>query len=211
MPRTLYYSNASPFARKVRIVLHEKGLTFDSDVLDGLRPVEEFKTLNPALQVPVLVDGDRTLFGSPVITGYLTATYPDNRRGEEIPFENRAKRRDRTWDDALLLETIENMANTLVTIRLLQLEDENAVPFVQRQRRRIEYCLDWLENRITPDGFWPGRFSLMDISLMCPLIYGEYRDVFSFRTGQWPEITNMVDRWASRPSVLATAPDGPAE
>ena len=206
--KKLYYSNGSPFARKVRIILLEKNIEFESDILDGLRPIEEFKTLNPALQVPVFVDGDRTLFGSPLIASYLTETYPHTGTDNDIAFENRATRPDRHWDDALILETIENMANTLVTVRLLKIEDEEAVPFIQRQRRRIEYCLDWLEERITSEGFWPGRFSLMDISLMCPLIYGEYRDTFDFRVGKWPQITNMVDMWEKRRSVKSTTPDG---
>ena len=140
-----------------------------------------------------MIDGERTLFGSPLISSYLTATYLKDVAEEAIPFENRATRRNRCWVDALILETIESIANTLVTVRLLQIEDEAAVPFMQRQHLRIEYCLDWLEEGITPDGFWTGRFSLMDIGIMCPLIYGEYRDVFDFRTGQWLKITNMID------------------
>ena len=37
----LYCSNGSPFARKVRIVLAEKGLACEVDIQDRLRPVEE--------------------------------------------------------------------------------------------------------------------------------------------------------------------------
>ena len=64
--------------------------------------------------------------------------------------------------------------------------------------------MDWLEERVTPDGFWPATFSIMDISLMCPLMYGEVRDVFQFRTGQWPAIAAMIDALQERPSVKAT-------
>ena len=58
----LYYSLGSPTARKVRIVLDEKGLEFESDILNKLRPVDEFKSINPMLMVPVLEDGSLTLF-----------------------------------------------------------------------------------------------------------------------------------------------------
>ena len=34
----LYFSNGSPFARKVRVVLAELGLDYETDILDGLRP-----------------------------------------------------------------------------------------------------------------------------------------------------------------------------
>jgi hypothetical protein len=43
----LYYSEGSPFARKVRIVLAEKGLAFESDVANGLRPAESASTPAP--------------------------------------------------------------------------------------------------------------------------------------------------------------------
>ena len=69
---------------------------------------------------------------------------------------------------------------------------------------RFAACVDWLEERVTPDGFGPGTFSIMDISLMCPLLYGEARDAFQFRTGQWPAIAVMVDALQERPSVMAT-------
>ena len=48
----LLYSNGSPFARRVRIVLMEKGLAFEGDVNDAVRPIEEIRPHNPALQVP---------------------------------------------------------------------------------------------------------------------------------------------------------------
>lgn len=51
--RKLLYSDRSPFARKVRIVLAEKGLEYERDlVTGGLRPVDQIKKDNPALQVP---------------------------------------------------------------------------------------------------------------------------------------------------------------
>ena len=65
--RKLHFSNGSPFARKVRIVLHEKGLDYERDVQDRVRPVEEIASLNPALAVPVLVDRGLTLFDSDLI------------------------------------------------------------------------------------------------------------------------------------------------
>ena len=51
----LHLSNGSPFARKVRILLMEKGLPFDMDIQDGLRPTSG--ELGPTLAIPVLEDG----------------------------------------------------------------------------------------------------------------------------------------------------------
>jgi glutathione S-transferase len=203
--RKLLFSNGSPFARKVRIVLMEKGLDFEPDVLDAVRPVEEIRSHNPALQVPVLYDGDRHLFGSNLIVEYLFETYPDSVASNgQPPFAPSLTRPERHWDDKLILTTIEAMADSLVAVRLLVGADDERVPFMVRHKTRIASCLDWLEQRITDEGFWPGTFSVMDASLLCPLTYGEKRDTFAYRSGQWPKIVAMIDRWQGRPSVAGT-------
>ena len=44
--RKLSYSNGSPFARKVRIVLYEKGIEYEHDVDDRVRSVEEIELVS---------------------------------------------------------------------------------------------------------------------------------------------------------------------
>ena len=75
---------------------------------------------------------------------------------------------------------------------------------MERQIGRVSSSLDWLEQRCTNEGFWPGTLSVMDINLMCPLVYGETRKTFDYRTGRWPKIVELVDRLQSRPSVAST-------
>jgi hypothetical protein len=80
-----------------------------------------------------------------------------------------------------ILTAIEALSNSMVNIRLLEGATKEVVPYVGRQEVRIASCLDWLECRITPEGFWPGTFSIMDIYLICPLIWGQARGVFNFQ------------------------------
>lgn len=72
--RKLYFTEGSPFARAVRVVLTEKGLSFDRVVSPSL---EQRAGATPTLQVPSLIDGDLTLSDSAVILDYLMATYRD--------------------------------------------------------------------------------------------------------------------------------------
>ena len=205
MMRKLLYSNGSPYARRVRVVLIEKGLAFDPDINDGVRPIEEIQPHNPALQVPVLYDAGRCLFGSNLILQYLYQQYPESLPSpSEAPLAPTIARPQRYWDDMQILTAIESMSDALIGLRLLLAGGDVDVPYVTRQRVRIVSCLDWLEKRIADGGFWPEVFSVMDINLMFPLLYGEKRGAFDFRTGQWPRIAAMIDRWSSRPSVLAT-------
>jgi glutathione S-transferase len=205
MSRKLLYSNGSPFARKIRIVLLEMRLDFTADVDDRVRSIEDIQPYNPALQVPVFYDGDVHLFGSNLILEYLVDVYRDLPAvPADPPLAPTLTRLGRHWDDRAMLVAIEAVGESLVSLRLMQGATAEQVPYLARQAARIESCLDWLEPKVTPEGFWPGVFSYMDINLMCPLLYGEKRGVFDFRTGQWPGIAAMVDHWRDRPSVAAT-------
>ena len=73
----LFYTAASPFARKVRIVAHEKNLAGSiNEVLVNLaeNPADVIAT-NPIGKIPALVRDDGfALYDSPVICDYLDAT-----------------------------------------------------------------------------------------------------------------------------------------
>jgi glutathione S-transferase len=77
----LYDHPHSPCARRVRIVLREKGLVWKSHVLDLTRMEQKadwYLKLNPNGIVPTLVHGDRVVWESNVITEYLDAVFPEN-------------------------------------------------------------------------------------------------------------------------------------
>jgi glutathione S-transferase len=75
----LYDTPGSPCARRVRIVLLEKGLAWTTRVLD-LTKLEQkapaYLALNPNGVVPTLLHGDRVLYESNVITEYLDDVFP---------------------------------------------------------------------------------------------------------------------------------------
>ena len=76
----LYDSPGSPCARRVRIVLLEKGLAWTTRLVDLTRMEQkrpEYLALNPNGVVPTLVHGDRVLYESNVITEYLDDVFPD--------------------------------------------------------------------------------------------------------------------------------------
>jgi glutathione S-transferase len=78
----LYSGPLSLFSRKVEIVLAEKNLAYDR-VLVPFSQAKGYAPKHPAVlaanpkgQVPVLVDGDVTLYDSTVISEYLEDKYP---------------------------------------------------------------------------------------------------------------------------------------
>jgi glutathione S-transferase len=72
----LYITTPAPFARKVRIVAHEKGLSgrIEEIAVDPYANAPELLATNPVVQVPTLIAEDGLpLTDSPVIAEYLDA------------------------------------------------------------------------------------------------------------------------------------------
>ena len=203
--RKLWFSEGSPFARKVRIVLAEKGLAYEKDLLNGIRPADTHRKFHPGLLVPVLVDGEQTLFESNLIIDYLLRTYPANPpEMPRPPLIPSLTRPERHWEDAKTLAVLETMGNAIANFKLLR--DEGATPerfpYLARHLARVESCLDWLEDRATPDGFVPGWLSIMDINLICLIAYGEKRKLLKLRDR--PRLEGIIAGFSNRPSILST-------
>lgn len=76
--RLLYHLPLSPYSRKVRLALAEKRLSFELCVEKVWERRPEFLTLNPAAQVPVLVEENGLAIpDSAVICAYLEEAYPE--------------------------------------------------------------------------------------------------------------------------------------
>jgi ganglioside-induced differentiation-associated protein 1 len=76
---TLYHHGSSVCAGKVRLALAEKGLPWKGvyvDLLAGEQFRPEFLAVNPKAVVPVLIDGNKTVTESTVISEYLEETRP---------------------------------------------------------------------------------------------------------------------------------------
>ena len=78
--RTLYHMPLDPFSRTARLILGEKGLEFKLAEERPWLAREELASLNPALEVPVLVDADPAgdevvICGAAVIAEYLEEVY----------------------------------------------------------------------------------------------------------------------------------------
>jgi glutathione S-transferase len=74
---TVYGASVSPFVRKVRVVLAEKGVPYEIEqVFPGPAAPPEFRAISPLGKIPAFRDGERTLADSSVICAYLERTHP---------------------------------------------------------------------------------------------------------------------------------------
>jgi len=100
LPRTLYHLPLSAASRKFRVVLAEKGLPFELKVEKTWERRPEFVVMNPACEVPVLVEEDGTAVADTLaLTEYLEETYPERRLWPEDPKARLEARRLNAWFD----------------------------------------------------------------------------------------------------------------
>lgn len=104
MALDVYFVSGSPFAWRVLLALSVKGLDYNThrlDVSKGDLRTPEYLALNPHGKVPVLQDGDLTIYESVAILAYLEKQYPD------VPlFGETAEGYALTWQRLMELDTI---------------------------------------------------------------------------------------------------------
>lgn len=146
--RLLYHLPLSPFSRKVRLALAEKRLAFELRVEKVWERRPEFLALNPAAQVPVLVEeSGLAIPDSAVICAYLEETYPETPLLGANPAERLECRRLVAWfDGKFAREVSENLLFQKLMKRLLgRGEPEGAAirAGYQNLRGHLSY-LGWL-------------------------------------------------------------------
>jgi glutathione S-transferase len=120
MMRTLYHLWLSPFARAIRLSLAEKGLPFDLVLEKTWERREEFVVLNPAGDVPVLIEPDgMTIAEVHPIVEYLDETYPERSLiGGDRMMRAEVRRLAHWFDVKFNNEVTENLVGEKVTKRL---------------------------------------------------------------------------------------------
>src|SRR3954464_7271973 len=164
--RILYHLWLSPQCRKVRLALTEKSLPFDMKVEKVWERRDEFLALNPAGEVPVLVEEDGTTVADSVaIVEYIEEVYPERPLIDGAPAQRAEIRRLCQWFDVKFAhEVSDNLVGEKVLKKFLGLgqPDSTAIRAGHaNMKTHLEY-LSWLADRRR---FLAGdSFSLADIA-----------------------------------------------
>jgi glutathione S-transferase len=203
----LYCSHNSPYARKVRVVLAELGIAYEPILTDVNHLPPDYARANPNLRIPCLLDGERTLFESNVIVDYLLGR-GSAPAGPPPPLARTMTRPSHDLEERLVLATIDTLLDS--GLNLFVLSRDGIRPeqsgTLRRELRRMQAELDWLETRVTPQGFVPGVFSIQDLNLTIALLWLDFRQPLPWRGQGRPRLEALVERYRERPSLLATQP-----
>jgi glutathione S-transferase len=167
----LLASLASPYTRKVRIVLAEKKIDCDMEVVDVSPSENPVNAHNPLGKVPTLVLDDGTaLFDSRVIVEFLDNVSPISRL---IPDENRERVAVRRWE-ALADGVLD--AGILIRYESLRPKKEQSETWVAKQLGKAKRGLALMESELGERAWCHGeRYSLADIAFGCALGWLEFR------------------------------------
>lgn len=198
--RTLYHLWLSPYSRKVRVFLKEKKLDFEMKVERARERRPEFLAMNPAGQVPVLVDEDGTVVvDSAAICEYLDEVYPEPPLVGSDAKQRAEARRLAAWFDLKFgREVTENLVGEKMTKRFLGLGEPSSAA-IRAGLHNIHYHLDYIGYLAERRNWLAGEaFSLADIAAGAQLSTVDY--IGDVPWDQHPRAREWYARLKSRPS-----------
>jgi glutathione S-transferase len=195
---TLYDSAFSPFARKVRMVLDHKGLSYQA--VDGLLRSNHaaLKAVNGRIEVPVLLDGDVVVVNSPDIVAYLDDRYPANGVYPQAPA---ARVHARAW---------ERLADTFVDPILVDIsywkwaerQDQMPQGLLEAARADLRGVYEALERELSGREFISGVLSVADLALFPHLASARAMEV-EFSADAHPHLTRWFKTMRALPICAA--------
>ena len=192
----------SPFARKVRVALLEKGVPFELVTDVPWNDDTVVRDFNPLEKLPILItERDGIVCDSTLIIDYLEATYPDPALLPRDPKQRLA---------AKSIEVLQNGicdAVVLTFFERVRPSEAQSSQWLARQRRKIERGTAALASQLNgQDYFVGGAFTIADIAAVCALGYLNLR----LADFQWqplhPELANWFDRMSNREAFRKTVP-----
>ena len=198
----LYISAASSYSRKIRVMLSEKGVKHDVEMVNLWEP-NDLKKTNPIGKVPALrLDDGRVLINSPLIADYVDTRFPSPRF---IPEDAEVRTEVRRWE-ALADGTMDAVSASLYEMRFHD-EAKRSQEWLERQRGKIEAGFAALEQMLDNRAWCVGgAMSLADIAVACHIGFIALRRPQFFPQEKYPGLARLSKALETRASFKQTAP-----
>jgi len=181
---TLYDAARCPYCARVRIVLAEKGIEWETVEIDLTDRPRWLYEKNPTGKVPILEEDGWILPESAVICEYLNERYPEPALWPDDPGERAAGR--------LLVFRFEEFSKPYYALRRGE----------AGARGCFDDELDFLDSLLGRMPFLSGRaFGLADSGYLPWVLRA--RDQLGIELGGLPALAEWLERLAERPSVVA--------
>ena len=196
-------TDGSPYVRKVRISLEEKGVAYDYVRERPSVPGSSVPNYNPLAKIPTLVlDNGKAIYDSPVIVEYVDGI---GKGAKLIPTEFEARIEVKRWE--ALGDGIAD-ATVLVSHDFRNPENERQKPdWYEKHGSKITRGLATMDRDLGDREFCFGNsFTLADIACAYSLAYLD----LAWKPVDWrkahPRLAKFYERMMQRPSFQKTVP-----
>ncbi len=202
----LLSSPASPYTRKVRIVLAEKKIECELETVDVAPAENPVNTHNPLGKIPtLLMDDGSALYDSRVIVEFLDGKSPISRL---IPEELRDRVAVRRWE-ALADGVLD--AGLLVRYESMRDKKEQSQAWSDKQLGRMKRGMALMSADLG-ERLWchAERYSLADIAVGCCLGWLNFRKPGGVDwLAEYPALGKHYEKLMARPAFADTVPQAP--
>ena len=201
----LLSSPASPYTRKVRIVLAEKKIECELETVDVAPAENPVNSHNPLGKIPtLLLDDGSALYDSRVIVEFLDGKSPISRL---IPEELRDRVAVRRWE-ALADGVLD--AGLLVRYESLRPKNEQSNAWTDKQLARMKRGMEQMAKEIGAVYCHAERYSLADIAVACCMGWLDFRKPGGIDwRAEYVPVARHYDKMMERPAFADTVPVAP--
>lgn len=207
MSLTVFGAPLSPFVRKARLCLLEKGLDYQLEFVMPFTPPEWYLQLNPLGRIPAFKDGELCFADSSVICQYLEEAYEQTAR---LYGNNAAQRAQIRWLEKYAdyelapLTTFGVFRNRILKPSSGHRCNEESVQAALNEKLPPHF--DYLERQLGQNDYFVGnQLSMADIAFACQLINMEHGGEL-IDAGRWPALAAHFARTKALASVESLLP-----
>lgn len=196
--RILHDNPFSPFARKVRMVLHLKQLAFRSLDALALRELPALRAVNPRGEVPVLVDDGLVVVNSSDIVAYLDHRHPEP---AVLPADAPARVAARGWERLADTE-LDAIVHDVSLWGWATHRRTDAPPegLAEAGRRDLEAIAARMEAELAGRDFLAGPLSIADLAVF-PHVSSFKAIGIALDPARWPRLAAWSRRMREQPAV----------
>ncbi|MBZ2208037.1 glutathione S-transferase N-terminal domain-containing protein [Massilia soli] len=196
-------SLASPFVRKVRVVLAEKKLDYDYELENVWAPDTRINDANPLGKVPCLMmDDGSPMYDSRVIAEYLDTLTPVCKL---LPPNSRDRANVKVWE--ALADGVLDAAILVRLEKILRPPEQQSQAWIDRQMAKVSAGLAVMSTDLGEQNFCMGtHYTLADVAVGCTLGWLAFRFPEIDWRGDYPNLARLFDKVSERASFRDTVP-----
>ncbi len=205
MTLIIHGGTPSPFMRKVRVALLEKGLAFENKDLTPFPKTPELLAMHPLGKIPVLEHDGTMIPDSSVICAYLERIHPEPRLYPEDPKDYARALFLEEYADSRLAETIGPVLFERFIKPNIFKQETDTERVQEALEKQIPPAFDWLEAQLGDGEALVGpRLTIADVAVgaqLQSLVFAQE----AIDDSRWPKLARYASTLHARPSFEKAA------